>query len=866
MAWHNTNIEDNLSKLNTSTKGLSSDEIPRRVEEYGLNVITAQKKKSPITLFLAQFKDFMIIVLMAAAVLAGVFGDLIDATAILLIVIINAIVGFVQEYNAEKAIESLKKMAASSAVVIRDGKPVTIPAEELVPGDIVKLEAGNIVPADLRLIETSQLKVTEASLTGESEAVEKNPDTLDSEDVPLGDRLNMAFKSTHIAYGRATAVVVHTAMHTELGKIAGMLQGEESKTPLQHRLAAFGKKLSWAVLAICALVFIIGIIRGEEPLPILLTAISLAVAAIPEALPAVVTIALAIGAKRMVRQQALIRKLPAVETLGSVTYICSDKTGTLTKNKMTVEKVYVEGNFIAPADMHLDGISENEKWLLHALTLNNDVVADVNKTAMGDPTEIALYELAEQNNISKFELEELFPRVNEIPFDGDRKMMTTIHRHDNAYFSFTKGALDVLVTKAAGLKGEDSEKLKEASDTMAMDGLRVLGFAMRKWDHEPSVEEVKTIESNLEILGAVGMMDPPREEAIQAVTECKTAGIKTVMITGDHPLTAKTIAKRIGILEENNDEVITGPQLDALTDQEFTDKVEHIRVYARVSPVQKLKIVQALQEKGQFVAMTGDGVNDATSLKKANIGIAMGITGTDVSKEAGHMILLDDNFATIVKSVKSGRRIYDNIRKFIKYVLTGNSGEIWTIFLAPFFGLPVPLLPIHILWINLVTDGLPGLALAYEPAEKGIMKRPPRHPNESIFAKGLGFHAIWVGLLMGAITLITQAFEIRSGNHDWQTIVFTVLCFSQMGHVLAIRSEQESFFTQGIFSNKRLIFSVALTFLLQLMIIYTPVMNPIFKTAPLSLTDLGIAMAISSAVFFAVEIEKWFKRRKSRTV
>ncbi|MBC6489399.1 calcium-translocating P-type ATPase, PMCA-type [Flavihumibacter stibioxidans] len=864
MTWHQTDAQQVLEQLNTRAEGLSAAEVTRKLEEIGYNVIAEKKKKSPLALFLSQFKDFMIIILMLSAVLAGIFGDLIDSIAILLIVILNAIVGFVQEYRAEKAMEALKKMAATSAIVIRDGNATHIPAAELVPGDIVKLEAGNIVPADLRLIETSQLKITEAALTGESEAVEKQPAAIPGADIPLGDRTNMAFKSTHVVSGRSTAIVVATGMKTELGKIAGLLQGEDSKTPLQKRLAIFGKKLAWVVLAICAIVFIVGVIRGEEPLPILLTAISLAVAAIPEALPAVVTIALAIGAKRMVKQNALIRKLPAVETLGSVTYICSDKTGTLTKNKMTVEEVYVEGRILAPGEMSIDGLNDTEKWLLYAITLNNDVIVDNNRQTLGDPTEIALYDLAMLNGINKTDLEKEMPRIEEIPFDGDRKSMTTIHRLNGRYYSFTKGALDVLVTKSNSLTDEDKAEMKEASEKMARNGLRVLGFAMKELDELPATIQADNMESDLTILGAVGMMDPPREEAMAAVHECKAAGIKPVMITGDHPLTAQNIAKRLGIIESNKDRIVTGPQLAEMSKDEFRDIVGNIRVYARVSPVQKVEIVQALQEKGEFVAMTGDGVNDAPSLKRADIGVAMGITGTDVAKEAGHMILLDDNFATIVKSVNSGRRIYDNIRKFIKYVLTGNSGEIWCIFLAPFFGLPVPLLPIHILWINLVTDGLPGLALAYEPAERGIMKRPPRHPNESIFAKGLGFHALWVGLLMGAVTIITQAFEIQSGNENWQTIVFTVLCFSQMGHVFAIRSESTSFFSQSPFSNARLFFSVLITFVLQLSIIYIPALNPIFKTAPLSLNDLLIATALSSIVFIAVEIEKLVKRLNTK--
>jgi len=861
MNFHTLDIEKTIETLDSSLNGLNNSVAESRLQEHGKNEIVEQKKKPIWKMFLQQFADFMIIVLMTAAVIAGVIGDISDSYVILLIVILNAVIGFVQEYRAEKAMEALKKMAASNTLVIRGGQTLSIPASNLVAGDVVILEAGNIIPADLRIIESAQLKVEEASLTGESHAVEKSIQVLSEETLPLGDRKNMAYKSTFVTYGRGKGIVVATGMNTELGKIAQMLSGDEVKTPLQKRLATFGKKLSYIILLICVVFLLIGILRGDDPLTMLLTAISLAVAAIPEALPALIVITLALGAKRLVKQNALIRKLPAVETLGSVTYICSDKTGTLTLNKMTVEEVFVGDEIILKNDIKDFKKDEKLEWLLSAMALNNDVSTGENGISIGDPTEVAPYELAKNNFFIRSELETKFPRVAEIPFNSERKCMTTVHKWGNEYIAFTKGALEVLISKDNSSTPEQRAKIISHSEKMASDGLRILGFAMRKFTALPPLISSETIEIDLKFIGLCGMMDPPREEVKEAINICKKAGIKSVMITGDHPITAKTIAKRLGIIDSDSDIAITGSELALMNEQEFKDKVEHIRVYARVSPEQKLNIVKALQEKGQFVAMTGDGVNDAPSLKRADIGIAMGITGTDVSKEAAHMILLDDNFTTIVSAVKQGRRIFDNIRKFIKYILTGNSAEIWTIFLAPFFGLPIPLLPIHILWINLITDGLPGLALAAEPAEKGVMNRPPRNPKENIFSGGLGIHILWVGLLMGIVSIGMQAYAISTNNSHWQTMVFTVLCFSQMGHVLAIRSDSQSLFTLGIFTNKPLIGAIALTFILQLATIYVPFLNPIFKTEPLSLNELLIALGVSSIVFFAVEIEKVIKRK-----
>jgi len=870
MHWYRKNADRIFAELKTSPGGLSSGEAAARLKQFGPNELIEKKKKSPFMMFLDQFKDFMILVLIAAAVISGFIGELSDTIAIVVIVGINAIIGFIQEYRAEKAMEALKKMAAPTATVLRNGQPGTTPASELVPGDLVVLEAGRIVPADMRLIETAHLKVEEAALTGESVPVEKHVEVLPAEDVPLGDRKNMAYKGTFVTYGRGAGIVAETGMKTEFGRIAAMLQEEEEvKTPLQKRLATFGRKLAVAVLAICALVLGIGLLRGEPPLLMLLTAISLAVAAIPEALPAVITISLALGAKKLIKLKALIRKLPAVETLGSVTYICSDKTGTLTMNKMTVEELFFNGHLLSAGDFAA-GKSEEDAghFLMTALALSNDAQAGNEGEILGDPTETALFSIAKKYGFDKKDLEKTCPRVAEIPFDSERKCMTTIHEWNGGFVSFTKGAVDILIEKSSdimmpdGRMAIDSGEIKRLNELMAADGLRVLCIAMRKWDRLPDDLSPVNVEKELTVIGLVGMIDPPREEAGEAVSLCRTAGIRTVMITGDHPATAQAIARKLGILEADGRAVITGQELEKLSMEEFEERVEHIRVYARVAPEQKLKIVKALQDRGQYVAMTGDGVNDAPALKRADIGIAMGITGTDVSKEAAHMILLDDNFASIVNTVKEGRKIYDNIRKFIRYLLTTNSGEIWTLFLAPVMGLPIPLLPIHILWINLVTDGLPALALSTEPAEGEVMSRPPRHPGESIFAGGLGFHAIWVGLLMAAIVLSVQFSTIEMDNVHWQTMVFTLLCLTQLGHVLAIRSERESLFKIGLFSNKCLLGAVLLTFLLQMATVYVPFLNPIFKTAPLTMAELLFTLVLSSTIFFAVEIEKFLKRRR----
>jgi Ca2+-transporting ATPase len=863
--WHTLSPADIATRLGVDPEsGLCATDAAQRAAAHGPNEIPETRRRGVWRMLLEQFTDFMILVLIAAALISGLIGDPEDTLAIVVIVLLNGFVGFVQEYRAERAVAALKLLAAASTTVLRDGRAVTVPATQLVPGDVVQLEAGNGVPADLRLVDAVQLKVDESALTGESVPAEKCSAALKDPGISLADRANMAYKGTVATYGRARGVVVATGARTELGKIATLLQaGEGQKTPLQKRLAQFGQRLAVAALAICALVFLIGVVRGEAVGLMFLTAISLAVAAIPEALPAVVTVSLALGARLMVQKRALIRRLPAVETLGSVTYICSDKTGTLTENRMHVETCYADGHL-----EHAPLRREGEPWslLCRALALSNDATAGDDGTTKGDPTEVALYRAAAQAGFDKATEEKRAPRVAELPFDSERKRMTTFHRTPEGIVSFTKGAPEALVEHCASvLTGhgvvavEPSDILRQA-ERMAAAGLRVLAVSFRRWSDLPTILEPQGVERDLTLLGLVGLIDPPRQEAADAVALCRSAGITPVMITGDHPATARSIAVRLGIVTDDAP-VLTGQELDRLTVGEFERCVEDVRVYARVAPEQKIKIVKALQHKGEFVAMTGDGVNDAPALQRADIGVAMGVAGTDVAREAADMILLDDNFATIVAAVREGRRIFDNIRKFVKYSVTCNSAEIWTLFLAPFLGLPIPLLPIHILWINLVTDGLPGLALAVEPEEHGLMQRPPRPPQESLFAHGLWQHMIWVGLLMAGTALLTQAWAYHTGFAHWQTMVFTVLALSQLGHVLAIRSERQSLFQQGLGSNPPLFWTVLATTLLQLATVYVPLLNPVFKTEPLSCGELAFSLLASAVVFVAVEIEKAMVRR-----
>jgi len=843
-AWHRLPPDEALSALGSSPAGLTSSEAAARLAKNGPNVLVSAPRRSPWAIFFGQFADVLVLVLLAAAVISGLIGDIEDTVVITVILVLNAAIGFFQEYRAENALAALKAMAAPTALARRDGELVTVAAADLVTGDLVALEAGAVVPADLRLLEAARLGVNESALTGESVPVEKSVAALDQDIQALGDRRNMAYAGTIVTGGRGLGVVVATGMATEFGRVAGLLQTtEEVSTPLQKRLASFGRRLALVVLGICVVVFAAGVLRGEPILQMLLTAVSLAVAAVPEALPAVVTISLALGALKMAKQKALVRRLPAVETLGSVTVICSDKTGTLTLNKMRVEQLHGEG-----------------EALVAAMALCSDAREDSAGLITGDPTEAALLSAALSAGADLGALAKLYPRLEELPFDSERKLMTTFHGHpDGGFISFTKGAAEAVIARCESAQPEAAA----AAEKQAATGLRVLALASRRWAERPATLTHDRAEAGLTLLGVAGLMDPPRPAARASVLTCTEAGIKTIMITGDHPLTASAIARRLGILNDG-DGVMDGVELAALSDEEFARRVEGVRVYARVAPEQKLRIVKALQKNGEVVAMTGDGVNDAPALRRAEIGVAMGIAGTDAAKEASAMVLLDDDFSTIVAAVREGRRLYDNIRRFVKYQLTTNSAEVWIIASAPLLGLPIPLLPIHILWVNLLTDGLPGLALAAEPAEAGIMARGPRPPGESIFAHGLGLHAIWVGVLMSVLALGAQYLLVSQGDAHWRTMIFTVLVFTQMGHVLAIRSERQSLFTQGLLSNRPLFAAVAGMILLQLAAVYFPPFQRALKTQALTPGELAVAAALSTVVFFAVEAEKWLKRRGGR--
>ena len=872
--WFNKSIEEVKEELKVGTQGLSDEQVKEKREFYGLNELQAKKKKSLIVKFLEQFKDFMIIILIIAAVISGAVGyyqgeGITDSIIILIVVIVNAIIGVAQESKAEKSLEALQKLSSHVTKVIRNGKVAVIPSKELVPGDIVILDTGDYVPADLRIIESANLKAQEASLTGESVPVDKNTNVINDEKIGLGDRTNMLFSSSLITYGRGKGIVVETGMNTEVGKIAGMInEVEETETPLQQKLNKLGKTLGIVAIVICVIIFIIGLLYGKEPIEMFMTAVSLAVAAIPEGLAAVSTIVLAIGVQRMVKKHAIVKKLPAVETLGSTTVICSDKTGTLTQNKMTVKKVFYNNKLVDLDDIDIDNLGDElEKLTYISMFCNDTKVLDGKLT--GDPTETALIDMGFKLDFQPPILEK-YERVKELPFDSDRKLMTTVHLFPNKYMVYTKGGVDELLSRCNSyvINGnvntdidEYKKEIAKQNEEMAKSALRVLAMAYKELDHEPTDEEMKTIESDLTYVGMVGMIDPPREEVKDAVEKCKTAGIKTVMITGDHKITAIAIAKALGILE-NEDEAITGSELEEMSDEDLIKNVRKYSVYARVSPEHKVRIVKAWQTNGEIVAMTGDGVNDAPALKTADIGCAMGIVGTDVSKEAADVILTDDNFATIVSSVEEGRRIYDNILKAIQFLLSSNVGEIIILFVAilmtpllsKWFNIDVnlitPLLPIHILWINLVTDSLPALALAVDPAEKDIMNRKPLKPKQGVFTKGMTFRVIYQGIMIGVLTLVAFIIGLATPENELpvvniteangivrtlsaeevkveigQAMAFTVLALSELVHVFNIRNNKKSIFKTGIFNNSKLILATAVSAGLMLIVLFVPALR-----------------------------------------
>ena len=890
--WYSLSKEEVEKLLNVDEKkGLDADEVEKRLEKYGRNEIVSKNKKPIWKMILEQFTDFMIIVLIIAAIVSGVVNhEFTDSIIILIIVILNAIIGVVQEVKAQKSLDSLKELSAPHCKAIRNGEIVNIDSKGLVPGDVVVLETGDNIPADLRIIEAINLKIQEAALTGESVPVEKHADVLKDEKVGLGDRVNCAFSSSLVTYGRGKGIVVSTGMDTEVGKIAKMLDDvDDSETPLKRRLEALGKTLGIAALVICALIFAVGFfIYKRDWIEMFMTAVSLAVAAIPEGLPAISTIVLSIGVQRMVKRNAIIRTLPSVETLGSATVICSDKTGTLTQNKMTVEKIFCDNKVFGTEYKEKDG-NEQYKLLLNCMILCNDtkLKKDGEKyITTGDPTETALVDLGLKSNVVKDDLDNEYKRVEEIPFDSERKLMTTVHDRKGKLVVFTKGGVDELLAKCSKIRlnGEDVKLTQEHIDMIlatneqfALYALRVLAMAYKDIDQIPEKANMNSLESDLTYIGMVGMIDPARPEVKEAVAKCRTAGIRPVMITGDHKITAVAIAKEIGILREG-DEAITGAELQEMSQEELEKNVQKYSVYARVSPEHKVRIVNAWKSHDEVVAMTGDGVNDAPALKAADIGAAMGIVGTDVAKEAADVVLTDDNFATIVSAVEEGRRIYDNILKAVAYLLSANIGEIITLFIATMFGwLIEPLLPIHMLWINLVTDSLPALALSVDPAEKNIMNRKPKK-NKNVFTKGMIWRIIYQGIMIGGLTLLAFAigcgFDFNSivdteGNATSigvtaQTMAFAVLALSELVHVFNLRSNKDSIFKVGLLTNKILLGAIAISASLMLIVLNVPALHGIFEIKMLTLREIGIVTLLSFSPLIIVEIFKLLKINTSK--
>jgi P-type Ca2+ transporter type 2C len=894
MNWHTLETKPVLDELDSAqSAGLTSQQVTERTAQYGVNELIERGGRTPLQILWEQITATMVLILIGAAVVAGFLGDTKNTIAILAIVALYTLLGFVQEYRAEQAIATLKKMSVPHVRVLREKQLQELSARDLVPGDILQLETGNVIPADLRLLEAVNLRIQEATLTGESEPIGKHTAALSNEELPIGDRRNMAYMGTIITQGRGLGIVIATGMQTELGKIADLIQQvKQEQTPLQRRLDALGKNLALIGVVIAVLIFGLGVWQGNAVRDMLLTAVSVAVAIVPEGLPAVVTITLALGAQRMLKREALIRKLPAVETLGSVTIICSDKTGTLTENRMTVimldvaehaldltEQVERDGTLRAVRGLGAPVESSLSLAAIGGALCNDAQLVDLGDDlfhTLGDPTEGALVAAAAKMGYWKSSLDASFPRTAELPFDSERKRMTTVHHlekydpqvlsgleiGDKRYIAFTKGGVDNLldITSHVWVEGRLEKldagwrsRIEAANERLAKKGMRVLGVGFRLLNSIPEVIEVD-LEQTITLVGLFGMIDPPRSEVQEAVATCRAAGIRPVMITGDHPLTALEIARQLGITE--NGRALTGVEIEKLSSDELKNVVNEVSVFARVAPEHKLKIVQALQEQGHIVAMTGDGVNDAPALRKADIGVAMGITGTDVSKEASDMVLLNDNFATIVAAVKEGRTIYDNIRKFVRFSVAGNIGKVLVMLLSPFLGSPLPLLPLQLLWLNLLTDGLLGLGMGVENPEADTMKRKPYSPTEGVFTRGASVQTILVGVMIGTLALGLGAWYFFAENPAWQTMIFTSLAFMQVFQALASRSEKESLFKIGFWSNPAMAGLVLLVVALQMMVIYVPAFAAFFEVTPLGFADLGIAVAAGLVVFAVMEVSE----------